>query len=195
MERRIDIIKDICLQLNVKISYDSMVRAAEYVEPIKLLRGKNVIKENEVCQNVYFIQKGLILKTYVKNGVTMTEDIVHEGDIITSEASLYNGVPTIHTASVVEPAVIHVLAYNVLKDMIDSIPEISKLIIAIDHQLMLRAKKQEDRLRFESSRNRYIKLIDQDPEVIRRAPLHNVASFLQMTPETLSRVRATVNFE
>lgn len=195
MERRIDIIKEICLQLNVKLSYDTMVRAAEYVEPTKLLRGKSIIKEGEICKSAFFIQKGLILKTYVKNGTILTEDIVHEGDIVTSEESLYKEVPSIHTASIVEPAIIYVLAYNNMRKAVEKLPEIAKLICAIDHYLMLRAKKHEDRLRFESSRNRYIKLIEQDPEVIRRAPLHNVASFLQMTPETLSRVRSTVNFE
>lgn len=195
MERRIDIIKNICSQLNIKLSYDAMIRTAEFVEPIKLLRGKNLINEKEVCQNVYYIQKGLILKNYVKNGVIMTEDIVHEEDFITSEASLYYSLPSIHTAPVIEPAIIYVIAYNEIKYHVEIMPEAAKLIYAIDHYLLLRAKKQEDRLRFESSRNRYIKLTEQDPEVIRRAPLHNVASYLQMTPETLSRVRATVNFE
>lgn len=195
MERRIDIIKDICLKLNIKLSYDAMIRTAEFVEPIKLLRGKNLINEKEVCKNVYYIQKGLILKNYVKNGDILTEDIVHEGDFITSEASLYCSTPSIHTAPVVEPAIIFVIAYDDIKHLVETMPEAAKLINAIDHHLLLRAKQQEDRLRFESSRNRYIRLTEQDPEVIRRAPLHNVASYLQMTPETLSRVRATVNFE
>ena len=49
-----------------------------------------------------------------------------------------------------------------------------------------------DSWRFETARERYTRLLEQQPEVIKRAPLSHIASYLLMTPETLSRVRAGV---
>ena len=46
--------------------------------------------------------------------------------------------------------------------------------------------------RFESANERYNRLLREQPEIVRRAPLSYIASFLLMTPETLSRVRANV---
>ena len=48
-----------------------------------------------------------------------------------------------------------------------------------------------DLVRFESAQNRYLRLCKTNPQVVLRAPLVYVASYLQMTPETLSRVRAS----
>jgi hypothetical protein len=48
-----------------------------------------------------------------------------------------------------------------------------------------------DLVRFETAQDRYKKLCKLNPQVVLRAPLVFVANYLQMTPETLSRVRAT----
>ena len=48
-----------------------------------------------------------------------------------------------------------------------------------------------DLLRFETAQNRYLRLCKMKPQVVLRAPLVYIASYLQMTPETLSRVRAS----
>ena len=52
------------------------------------------------------------------------------------------------------------------------------------------SQKKADSIRFESARERYERLLKNNPEIIRRAPLSQIASLLEMTPETLSRVRA-----
>lgn len=49
-----------------------------------------------------------------------------------------------------------------------------------------------DMLRFESAKDRYMKLMQYSPEIIRQAPLTYIASYLQMTLETLSRARASI---
>ena len=52
------------------------------------------------------------------------------------------------------------------------------------------SQKKADSWRFETARERYLRLMETQPEVIKRAPLAHIASYLLMTPETLSRVRA-----
>jgi hypothetical protein len=52
------------------------------------------------------------------------------------------------------------------------------------------SQQKADTLRFESAQERYAKLLKQHPEILKRAPLLYIASLLQMSPETLSRVRS-----
>ena len=59
----------------------------------------------------------------------------------------------------------------------------------LEHSL-IESQVKADSWRFESARERYNRLMDNHPEVIQRAPLGYIASYLLMTPETLSRVRS-----
>ena len=54
------------------------------------------------------------------------------------------------------------------------------------------SQQHADMLRFESAQDRYQKLVKSSPQLVLRAPLVYIASYLQMTPETLSRVRTAV---
>ena len=56
---------------------------------------------------------------------------------------------------------------------------------------LILSQKKADSWRFETARERYLRLMADQPEVVQRAPLAHIASYLLMTPETLSRVRAT----
>ena len=57
---------------------------------------------------------------------------------------------------------------------------------------LLISQQHADMLRFESAQDRYQKLVKSSPQLVLRAPLVYIASYLQMTPETLSRVRTAV---
>jgi hypothetical protein len=70
-----------------------------------------------------------------------------------------------------------------------------QLIFKFYQRSLIISQQKADTLRFETAKERYVRTMHENPEIIRRAPLHNVASYLQMTPETLSRVRAQVTEE
>jgi hypothetical protein len=57
---------------------------------------------------------------------------------------------------------------------------------------LIESQLKADTLRFEPAQERYVKLSQRHPEILKRAPLVHIASLLQMTPETLSRVRAAL---
>ena len=61
----------------------------------------------------------------------------------------------------------------------------------MENSLIL-SQNKADSLRFESANERYMRLLKEHPEIVQRAPLSCIASYLQMTPETLSRVRASL---
>ena len=61
----------------------------------------------------------------------------------------------------------------------------------LENSLIL-SQRKADFLRFETANERYARLLKEHPEIVQRAPLSHIASYLLMTPETLSRVRANM---
>ena len=72
---------------------------------------------------------------------------------------------------------------------------IQMLYRKILEESLIISQHHADMLRFESAQDRYRRLVKESPQLILRAPLVYIASYLQMTPETLSRVRNSVLIE
>ena len=98
-------------------------------------------------------------------------------------------------ASMIEPGVVYGIPYDEMHAIASHSFELCQLIFKFYQRSLIISQQKADVLRFETAKERYIRTMRENPEIIRRAPLHNVASFLQMTPETLSRVRAQVTEE
>ena len=88
-----------------------------------------------------------------------------------------------------EPGIIYGIPHDELYELARSSFEFCKLIFAIEQRSLIISQQKADVIRFESAKERYLRTLRENPDIVRRAPLHNVASYLQMTPETLSRVR------
>ena len=82
------------------------------------------------------------------------------------------------------------IAYDDLQRITAESHEIELLYRSILEHSLVESQRKADMLRFEPSHVRYKRLLEDYPEIIKRAPLVYIASFLQMTPETLSRVRS-----
>ena len=91
-----------------------------------------------------------------------------------------------------ENSVIYGIPHDPLLRLASENYEIEKVYRGLLENSLILSQKKMDMFRFESAHERYNRLLKSKPEIIRRAPLSYIASFLLMTPETLSRVRANV---
>ncbi len=194
-DKRKDVAREICRNYGVTLSMEALHAFASILVPFKVLRGHNLVAEGDICKYLYYVERGLVLQYYKKNNVTVTEHISHEGDMVICIESYFQKEPSKIVAMMLEPG----LVYGIPRDAIEMIAsqsfEICKLIFAINERSLIISQRKADVIRFETAKERYIRTLKENPEIIRRAPLHHVASFLQMTPETLSRVRAQVSEE
>lgn len=194
MIQNINIAKEISEQY-CKIGEEDMNLLAGILVPIKIKKGVNIVSENEICKNIYFIKKGLIRQFYVKNGKEITEHIAHEGNIVICIESFFKQEPTRLMVQSLEPSIVYAIPYHGLNEITKQSYDICKLKFAILEQSLINSQIKADIIRFETAKERYLRTLNTEPEIIRRAPLHHVASYLQMTPETLSRVRTAFNKE
>ena len=153
------------------------------------IRDRN---EGEVAHEIVFVGKGMLRQYYYKNGKDVTEHFSYEGCIVMCIESFLKQVPTKLIVETLEPVVLYMFPRDMLFKLAKENWEINMFYQKILEYSLIVSQIKADSWRFESARERYNLLLETHPEIIKRAPLAHIASYLLMTPETLSRVRSGV---
>ncbi len=163
--------------------------------PMKFQKGEVILPEGEVCKNIYWIAKGLVRQFYFKNGKELTEYMATENNICMCIESLFKEEPTRLQIMAIEPSILYALPKDALEQASIKSVNIQMLYRKILEESLILSQVHADMLRFETAQDRYVKLVKRQPQLVLRAPLVYIASYLQMTPETLSRVRTSALME
>ena len=163
--------------------------------PMKFAKGEMILSEGEVCKNIYYIERGLIRQFYFKNGKQITEHLGEDRTIFMCIESLFREEPTKLQVEAIEPTTVYALPKRRLEQVALHNVNIQILYRKILEESLIISQVHADLVRFETAQDRYRKMCKLSPQVILRAPLVYIASYLQMTPETLSRVRAATLLE
>ncbi len=158
--------------------------------PRKFPKGELVLKEGQICEEMYYIEKGLIRQFYIKKDKEVTEHLATEGSLFMCIESLFKEEPTRLQVETLEPTLLYALPKRKLEQVALHNVNIQILYRKILEESLIFSQVHADLVRFETAQNRYLRLCKLMPQVVLRAPLVYIASYLQMTPETLSRVRA-----
>lgn len=163
--------------------------------PMKFAKGEMILSEGEVCENIYYIERGLIRQFYFKNGKQIIEHLGEDRTIFMCIESLFREEPTKLQVEAIEPTTVYALPKRRLEQVALHNVNIQILYRKILEESLIISQVHADLVRFETAQDRYKKMCKLSPQVILRAPLVYIASYLQMTPETLSRVRAATLLE
>lgn len=190
METSLSMIEGIINKLYPNISDEGRKLFFSLLAKRKLQKGERLFDDGEVCRELVFVEKGMLRQFYFKNGHDVTEHFSYEGSILISIESFFKQQPTYLLAEALEPSEVYLLPYAELRSNLASSWDIDTLYRRILEDSLITSQQKADSMRYESASERYNKLLQTQPEVIKRAPLSYIASYLLMTPETLSRVRA-----
>lgn len=160
--------------------------------PMHFNKGKTILSQGEVCQNIYYIHTGLVRQFYIKNNKEVTEHLGVDGSIFMSIESLFKEIPTEQQITAIENTIIFALPKRRLEQVALHNNNIQILYRKILEESLILSQVHADLVRFETAHDRYTRFCKMMPQVALRAPLVYIASYLQMTPETLSRVRSQV---
>lgn len=177
------------------MTHDELDLLESILVPMKFAKNEKILAEGEVCEYIYWIAKGLVRQFYYKNGKEMTEYMATENHICMCIESLFNEKPTHLQVIALEPTIIFALPKKQLEAVAMKSVNIQILYRKILEESLILSQIRADMLRFESAIDRYQKLVKRSPQLVMRAPLVYIASYLQMTPETLSRVRTQTLLE
>lgn len=183
------------VDLTAQLQYPDMSESArQMIEQLAVRReakkGEQLIVEGEVCTNIILVGKGMIRQYYFKNKKDVTEHFSYEGCIAICLESTLKQEPTHLLVEALEDCILYYLPYKGLLKAAENSWELNLFYRKILEYSLITSQKKADGWRFETAHERYERLWREHPQIIRRAPLAHIASYLLMSPETLSRVRA-----
>ena len=176
-----------------KLQLENIRLFANIIQCKKYHKGDINLGEGEVCNSLLYIEQGLLRQYYVKHGKNVTEHLSYEGNgVVWCIESYFHRTPTHLSMEALEPSVVWEIPRDLMEDISDTNCDISYLYRRFFEDSLILSQVKADMLRFESAKERYSRLMQLFPEIIKRAPLTYIASYLQMSLETLSRVRSSM---
>lgn len=148
-----------------------------------------LLEEGKVADRLFLIHKGCLRLFFCHEGKDITFQFFFEGDIVASFDSLYKHTPSLFSLESIEPAEIAVIRRDDFFAAIEQYPSLrniyeEKLIdrFHVYQQLFLSRIKN-------TPQQRYEELLKEHPSIVQRVPQHYIASYLGITPVSLSRIR------
>ena len=141
------------------------------------------------CKTIYFLKKGVARIYYFKEHIDITESFSFENSIVVRYESLFTGKPSKKAIQVLEDAEVIAINASELFKLYDQFPDIERLFRKIFENALVDTVNRVESIQFHSAEERYNALIKEAPDVLKRVPLKYIASYLGITPVSLSRIR------
>lgn len=159
-------------------------------ETKKVSKGEFLLQYGEVCRNTFFVESGLLRMFSIdKNGKEHIIQFAPENWLIGDRSSLYFSEKSNYYIEAVEDSEVSILQRDFFNNLLEEFPN---SIEKNDLVLQKHVKSLQDRINSllgETAEERYLKFIKMYPDLLLRVPQWMVASYLGITPESLSRVR------
>jgi CRP-like cAMP-binding protein len=148
-----------------------------------------LLHEGEISTHAHYIKKGCLREWFNKDGKEITFQFFFEGQAVASIDSFLNNQPSLYTIESIEPSIIYSISKDKFEEIFQLFPEFKGRFQELMYQRFRNyANLFLSRIK-DSPRERYEDLIRNHPEIIKRIPQHYIASYLGITPVSLSRIR------
>ena len=151
----------------------------------------SILIRTELKKGALFLG-GMVRQFYFKNKKELTEHFASEDHIFICIESFLRQRPANLLVEALENTVLYGIPHDPLLALCAEDYEIEVMYRRLLENSLILSQRKADFLRFETANERYARLLKEHPEIVQRAPLSHIASYLLMTPETLSRVRANM---
>ncbi len=153
-------------------------------------RKQLLLKKGQTCRHLYFIESGMARTYLLEEDREHTTDISLDGEILTVFSSFTARQPSLEYLELMEKSTLYAISYDQLQQFYQDFPALERTgrMIAEYYYNSLATKSYQ--IKFSSAKERYEQLIRTKPELVRRAPIGIIASYLGMSIETLSRIRS-----
>lgn len=147
--------------------------------------------EGEVCDKIFFIEKGVVRWFYYnEDGKDVTDSFAIECSFVTAFDSFFQRKPSRYFIELLEDSTVYSMTYADVQNELEQFPETQRLTNLFLVQLLEQMLDKNAALQFKTAKQRYGFIKEKHPEILQRVTLGHIASYLGITQETLSRIRA-----
>ena len=159
---------------------------------ITLEKEESIINIGNRCNDLFFVEKGLLRGYYLDDGKEITNWFAQEGEYATSFYAFVAKKTSFETIEAIEVCTLIQLSYSSLQSLYLKFPETERLGRIITETYYIKLEERLLSLQFKTAKERYQNFILSKPSILQRTSLGQIASYLGITQETLSRIRAEV---
>lgn len=158
------------------------------IQPIK--KGKNFLNEGQPAKTIAFVKSGLFRYYYIdKKGNEFTKGFFIENSVLVSYGSILEKRGSYFTIQALENSIIEIIDYIESQKLFIEHPCWNKfLVVQLQKALIMKTEREREFLLFDAEQ-RYRAFLQQFPELDSRVTQHIIASYLRITPESLSRIK------
>lgn len=154
-----------------------------------LKRGEKVLEEGEVCHSFYLVDKGHLRTCYNKDGVRINLNFTFEGDFASNLKSLASKDPSELIIEAGEETSVWIFNLYLISADVKQNVHIARFVRQLAIRLLLATEEHSTLFRISTPTERYRHIEKNNPQLLQRISLSQMASYLGVTRETLSRIR------
>ena len=154
-------------------------------------KGTILLEEGQRSQEGYFVLKGCIRTYYVIDGEEKTTAFYTEMEGLTPHCVIHKA-PSDYYISCVEDSILTVANPGMEEEIFQKFPKFETLCRMLSEELLAQQQINFDEFKTSSPEQRYLNLLQKRPDLIRRVPQYQLASYLGIKPQSLSRLRARI---
>lgn len=184
-----ELVKYISKHLKLSKELENVVIESSNIKTYK--KGTIILNENSISNESFFVLKGCLRSYIIKDGEDVTLDFFTEGHPIIPK-NYGKKTPTGQYLECIEESLLNVGSPEFEAEMFKKYPQFETVCRIIGEVIM--EKQQELFLNYKitNPEDRYLHLVETRPDLLQRVPQYQIASYLGLTPQSLSRIRKRI---
>lgn len=152
-----------------------------------------LVAVGDISREAYFVNKGATRLFFEKEGEEISANFMFENNFVASLESFLLQVPSRQAIDTLEDCELLVLSKQRLEELIAKQPQFNLFSKAIAETAFIMLQRRASSFILDSPEERYMNMLQQRPEILERVPQHMIASYLGVTPVSLSRIRKRIS--
>ncbi|WP_259069638.1 Crp/Fnr family transcriptional regulator [Mucilaginibacter sp. X4EP1] len=177
----------------IALTDDELALLMSCAKMMQLKKGEQLLKEGEVCSAFYLVETGYLRTYYDRDSVAINMNFTFEGDFTANLKSYRDRKPSETIIEAGEDSIIWIFNLREIAEQYDAYPQVSRFIRRLAITQLLTAQEHSALIKLHTPAERYRHIEKNSPQLLQRVSLSQLASYLGVTRETLSRVRAKNN--
>jgi len=176
-----------------KVSDKDLMKIIQLFETIHVKKNEHLYRSCEIVRQIYFVEKGCLRQYYINNnGEERTIYFKTEGGWCSELVSFLDNKPTELCVQALENSTLQAINQKNWVYAISQIQSFTLGFIRAQQDTNYMLKKRLAEATVETPEEKYLRFVKEEPHLLQRIPLYQIAAYLAMTPETLSRIRKKI---